>query len=112
MSRDMEGVKQSEIQKCAGCGKGVMHTGTPVFYTASIKYLCLDAGAVQQQAGLEMMMGAAAPLAQVMGPNKDIAKVMSTVNVWVCMECAVKMSLGELMELASRDEPDPEPEAA
>ena len=53
-------MKQSELQKCIVCGKGVMHTGIPLFYKVTFSRMGIDMGAVQRQNGLEQMMGEAA----------------------------------------------------
>lgn len=83
-------MKQTDIKPCAGCGKGVMHTGLPLFWRVTIARYGIDVTAVQRQAGLEMMLGSAA-LAHVMGPNETLAKpVMDDVILIFCEDCAMK----------------------
>ena len=50
-------MKQTEIKPCCQCGKGVMHTGLPLFWQLTIQRMQIDVGAVHRQHGLEMMVG-------------------------------------------------------
>jgi len=97
---DLPGIKQSEIQKCVSCGKGVMHDNNLTFYIADIRYMVCNIGALQRQHGMEMMMGgsAAAGIAAIMGPDEDIAKQLHKHSGWVCMECAMSEPLAFLSE--------------
>lgn len=82
-----KGIKQSDIKKCCLCDEGV-GKGVDFFIVSSARYF-LDIGAVQRQTGLEMSMGAAAGLAQIMGPDEDIARqIDEQIDQWVCAECA------------------------
>jgi len=82
-------LKQSEFQPCAGCGKGMMHAGAPFFYRATVSQMIVNIAAVRRQHGLEMMMGAAAPLAQVLGPDEHLAQDIATKTVLLCSDCAM-----------------------
>lgn len=83
-------MKQTDIKPCAKCGKGVMHTGLPLFWRITIERYGIDANAVRRQAGLEMMLGNA-KLAHVMGPNETMAKpVMDDVILILCENCAME----------------------
>lgn len=85
-------MKLSEIKKCAKCGKGVMHTGLPLFWRVTIERFGIDKAAVDRRFGLEMFFGGGrggAALAGVMGVDEDIAKpVMDEVRLILCEECA------------------------
>jgi hypothetical protein len=82
-------MKQKDFKKCAICGKGVMHSGQITFYKVSITMMGIDLGAVQRQQGLEMMMGSPA-IAQVMGPDEDLAKpIDKAADGIICSECAI-----------------------
>lgn len=81
-------MKQSELKPCAACGKGVMHAGVPIFYRVKIESMCIDAGAVKRQHGLEMMLGGNAALAFHMGPQEELAKAISEHECIVCSDCA------------------------
>jgi len=86
----MAEIKRADIKPCAKCGKGVMHTGIPLFWRLTVERYGIDAGAVQRAAGLEMMLGNAA-LANVMGPNEILAKpVMDTTVLILCEDCAME----------------------
>ena len=110
------GLKASDIKKCAKCGKGVMHTGLPLFWRVTIERFGIDKGAVDRRHGLEMFFGGgrgAAALAGVMGPDEDIAKpVMDPVTLTLCEDCACGKSLpvAALAELAPEDKPTAEEE--
>lgn len=86
-------MKADEVKPCAMCGRGVMHTGLPLFYRVKVEAMGVDVRAVQRRAGLEQMMGggsAGALLARVMGPDEDIAKpvVDDYPTVLICQPCA------------------------
>jgi hypothetical protein len=80
--------KQSDIQPCAICHKGLMHAGIPLFYRIKLQRFGLDKQAIQRQTGLEMMLGRAAALAAVMGPNEDIAQPIDEPRtILICEMC-------------------------
>jgi hypothetical protein len=87
-------MKRNEIQSCAMCGKGVVHTGIPLFWTITIARFGIDANAVRRRQGLEMFFGggnAGAALAGAMGLDEDIAvPVMDEKRLAICEECAMK----------------------
>lgn len=100
-------MKAEDLKPCAICGKGMMHAGTPLFYRVRIEAMGVDIRAVQQHAGMEMMMGggvAGVKLARVLGPNPDIAKPIDpepAKPVLVCQPCALEpRSLAFLAERA------------
>lgn len=98
-------MKQYEIKQCTGCNKGVLHDQSLMFYTVDIKYHMADLGAIERQAGMEAMMGGSAVLAQVLGPDADITKeLVAMKGLWVCLDCSLKLSVAELMELAQQKE--------
>lgn len=77
-------MKQADIQKCHVCGKGLMESGHPFFYKVRVVQFVFNFAAIQRQHGLEMSMGAAAPLAQIVGPDEDIAAGAGGSEVSVC----------------------------
>ena len=101
-------MKQTDIKPCIGCGQGVMHDNQLVFYRIEIDRMVADIGAIQRQHGLEMSMGAAAPLASIMGPDEDVAKSFAKHEVLVCNECSFK-PFAQLLESVSEAEPEPTP---
>ena len=90
-----------KIAKCALCGKKFGHTGIPMFFRVKVERYGLNASAIKRQQGLGMMIGA--PLAQIMGPDEDLADSMGSNEFTVCFDCSTdKMvcvaSLEELKE--------------
>ncbi len=86
----MAGLKHRDLKPCIFCGKGMMHSGSIAFYKVKIERCIVNVGAVQRAAGLEQMMGGHALLANIMGPNEDLAKIMPEgTDVLVCDDCAV-----------------------
>ena len=80
-------MKQNEITKCLVCGEGIAHDGNIQFFRITIESLLLNLGAIQRQHGLEMMMGKAAGLAQVMGMDEDLAKTYAKESGLICQPC-------------------------
>lgn len=84
-------LKQKELRElavCAACRKRIGHTGLPLFYRVTIERFGVDLRAVQRQGGLEQMLGNVV-LAQVMGPDDEMAKaVMDPVQVSICESCS------------------------
>ena len=101
MAKVGEPIKQKDLRKCANCSKGVMHTGLPLFYRVTVQRYGVDLSAVQAQHGLELIMRSPA-LAQVLGPDRDIASPLSELtDVFICEECSTKdLMIAMLPELA------------
>ena len=93
-------MKQDELKKCAYCGQGVMHSGSPVFYRVTVEHFLVDMGAVQRRHGLELMVGSPV-LAAVMGPDEDIAKPFNKVESIVCLDCLTRRA--DVMKLSEKD---------
>ncbi len=90
----MPDMKQGDLKPCNACGKGVMHEGIPIFYSFRMDTMGVDANAVRQQHGMEMMMGDLAPLAQVMGPDPVIAAEVDTKDIVLCHSCMMNCNAG------------------
>lgn len=87
--KKLPGLKREDIQQCMCCGKGVAAGGV-VLYRVRVQQFGLDHRAIQRQHGLEMMLGSPA-LANVMGPNDDLAMALSEeVTKLVCGLCAAE----------------------
>lgn len=104
-------MKLNEITKCAKCGKGVMHTGLPLFWRVTIERFGIDKAAVDRRHGLEMFFGgggAGARLAGAMGADEDIAHaVMDEVRLILCEGCACSLqpvAVAALAELGQEEE--------
>lgn len=82
-------MKHKDFKPCQLCGKGMMHAGHPLFLRVTVERLGIDRKAVERAHGLELMMGGNALLANVMGPDEDLAKVIDgKKNMLVCGSCA------------------------
>lgn len=80
---------QKDLEPCAMCGKGLMHAGVPIFSRVTVETFGLDARAIQQQAGLEMMLGHPG-LAAVMGPHAAMAaRLGQPENMLICQTCGM-----------------------
>ncbi len=95
-------MKHSDLKNCVFCNKGMMHNRMFMqFYRMKLDCMMIDVGAVQRAAGMEQMMGNAM-IANVMGPNEDLAIETSSHEVLVCMECAMEnkciVSIPEMAE--------------
>ncbi len=104
----MLNLKQSDLQHCLLCTKGMMHGGDIQFYRVTIENFIVDTRAVQRQAGFEMAMGSAV-LAQAMGTDPDIAMGVTAVGGFICQECFFEGKLPTTWEAAS-DAADKQPE--
>ena len=114
---ELKGLKHRDLRPCIFCGRGMMHAGAITFYRVKIERCVVDVREVQRAAGLEQMLGGHALLANVMGPNADLAKVLPNApEVLVCDDCACSRNspVASIMERASdaMANDDPEVEAA
>ena len=83
-------MKANEIKKCVLCGKGVMHTGLPLFYRVTIDRMFINKRAVHELAGLQMMLGA--QLADVFSTGENIADVGISTILIICEHCGPNKS--------------------
>lgn len=92
-------MKQRELKKCAGCGKGVMHANCPIFFRVRIERMAVNLPAVERQHGLELQLGRNAAIAAVLGPDEDIAvQLGDPVSILVCQDCSIKYTVAVLEE--------------
>lgn len=82
------GLKRREIAPCTCCGEGLAKGG-PIVFRVTLERFVLNPRAIQQAAGLEMMMGPA--LATIMGPDADLAAHLDTDAMLVCGDCIMRM---------------------
>lgn len=93
-------MKEAELRKhcvCDICRERILQSGLPLFWRVTVERFGIDMQAVSRQHGLGMMIGA--PLAQIMGPDEDLAKpVMDTKVLTVCENCAIgaPVAIGEI----------------
>lgn len=50
-------MRAEEFTKCKGCGKGVAHTGLPIFWRVKIERMGIDGNAVRQTDAMERYFG-------------------------------------------------------
>lgn len=82
-------MKHKDFKACHICGKGVMHAGSPLFMRMTIERLGVDRRAVERAHGMELMMGGNAMLANIMGPDEDLAKVIDgAYDILICHSCS------------------------
>lgn len=108
----MPGLKHKDFKPCMGCGKGVAHANGLTFYRVKIDRFILDARKIQRAHGLEMMMGGNAMLANIMGPNADLAKQISSHQFLLCDDCSIRgtNAIAMLEEKANDKERDADEE--
>jgi len=83
-------MKHRDFKPCALCGKGMMHRGDPTFFEVTIGRRIISPGAVNRAVGMELMMGGNAELANLMGPDEDLAVAVSNDHkVLICTPCAL-----------------------
>ncbi len=86
-----EGLKEKDLRKnCGICGLGICNNNGIQLYGVTITPHIMDLGAVQRQAGLEMQLGGAVAIAQVMGANEYMTKAAYRAEFLVCQQCAMK----------------------
>jgi len=79
-----------EIAECALCRKKIGHTGLPLFWRVRIERYGIKMDAVKRQQGLSMMLDGHNSLAQIMGPDEDMAEKISSTEVTICEDCCTK----------------------
>lgn len=78
-----------EVAICAMCENKIGHTGLPLFWRVRIRRYGLKTDAIKRQQGLTMMLDGHALLAQVMGPDEDMAEKILETEITVCEKCAM-----------------------
>ena len=102
-------MKEEELRKFAVCGhchRKLGESRLPLFWVVTIERFGLDLKAMERQQGLGMMLGHGG-LAQVMGPNEDLAiPMMDKVRVSICDPCSTEnVMLAALVEnVLNKDE--------
>jgi len=93
-----EPLKEKELRElatCQICKEKIGQKQVPILWKVRAERHGLDSHALRRQQGLGMMIGA--PLAQVMGPDEDMTKVLADVTCMVCDVCMIER-LPELFE--------------
>lgn len=101
-------MRAADLRPCALCGKGVMHTGVPLFWRVSLQRMGVDLAAVQQGHGMETYFGGHVALARVFH-DPEIAKPFGEGRtILVCEECAAEPVSVWRLGLPERGEGDDE----
>lgn len=87
---------RSELEKCFFCKKGMMHGGDIHFYEVTVGQCIVDLPAVQQQAGIDMLIGHPA-LGMALAPVTRVAHRLPTKRALVCAGCAIEPQVIPLM---------------
>lgn len=83
-----------ELTTCCVCKHKLGETDSPMFYTINVESFILDMKAIQRQQGLAMQLDGNGLIASVMGPNEDMAKLISSFpKVMICQACAMSNDL-------------------
>lgn len=81
---------RTELENCQVCGKGVLKTGDIHFYEVTVTQCIADIRSIQQQHGLEMMLGGAAGVAAALAPSTNVAHRMPGKRLLLCSHCAMR----------------------
>jgi hypothetical protein len=88
---ERKNMKHKDFKPCVLCGEGMMHSGHPIFLRITVEQLGIDCNAVNRARGMELMMGGNAMLANIMGADENLAKVIDgKSNMLICLPCAEK----------------------
>lgn len=105
MEKEPTPIDVNDLKPCVRCGKGLMHSGVPIFYQITVASCVVDVANVSRLHGLQMAMGGAAPLAFAFAPDTTVARRVEPVPVhFLCHSCALEPAapLEFIMEEESR----------
>lgn len=83
-------MKAEELKPCAFCGKGMMHSGVPLFYRLTVEHMGIDVREVQRASGMEQFMGNNVALARVFHDPEIAKRVGDQHTALVCQSCALE----------------------
>lgn len=87
-------MKLKDFSTCVLCSKPMMHARGIFFFRVTIERMGINVPAASRQQGLEMMLGRAASLASIMGPDEDLGIPIGPADKGlICDECAVMSKL-------------------
>lgn len=84
-------MKEKKLRECATCDfchNKIGHSNVPMFFRLRVQRYTLNGAACQEQQGLGLMIGA--QLAQVMGPDRDLAEKTDEKEFTVCYSCSLE----------------------
>lgn len=86
----MKGMNEAELREaatCFMCQKLILATGVPLFWRVHLVRHAVDMDAARRQDGLGAMLGNSR-LANIMGPDETMTKVISEKEVSICEACS------------------------
>lgn len=87
-------MKEKELRAhatCSLCRKKIGESDLPLFYRLTIERFGVKLDAVRRQAGLEMLLNGHVGLAQIMGPDEEMAMpLMEKLTLVVCETCSMQ----------------------
>ena len=81
------GLKRTDFQPCAYCGKGVGHAGVH-FYRITATLHVFDDAAIRRADGFERALGSPV-LAHVLGPDEPLSAAAHTTTRLICGDCGL-----------------------
>lgn len=100
---------RKDFKPCAACGKGVMHTGLPLFWTVDVQRWGIDAQAVRRQHGMEQVFGGGAGAAVAMadifssGPIARPLDPAPPLRLLVCEACVTQAQVLAVLVESERE---------
>lgn len=85
-----DAMKAGDFKPCALCGKGMMHTGLPLFWRVRIERMSIDSRAVQRAHGMEQYMDGVIALARVFEDPDIATPIAGQTTALVCETCALQ----------------------
>ena len=87
-------MRAQDLQPCALCGKGVMHTGVPLFYRVKIQRMGVDVGEVRRTSAMESFMGPGGlAIARALYDGAIAKPLTDEQTALVCEDCSLQPHL-------------------
>jgi|GEM_PF-1198764 len=86
----MPSIDRNAVGPCVICNRGLMHDNALTFYRIILSACVADLRSIQQQHGLEMMMGGNVGIARALSPTSTVARIATTATSWICLECLMR----------------------
>lgn len=97
------------MQKCAVCGKGLLHCRMPIMARFEVQLEEFDEAAIRRAHGFEEFVGNVA-IARIMGTDDEIAKPKDEPRKgYVCFQCLAGHSIMSLVLGQSNEEEEVAP---